>query len=59
MGKVHGRPQKFLQEGQADILLIYLRLLMLAIRSATRRGETGSSPPKFSKSCLVVRYNNN
>jgi len=49
MGKVHGRPQKFLQEGQADILLIYLRLLMLAIRSATRRGETGSSPPEIFK----------
>ena len=44
-----GVRRNFSRGGNVDILLIYLRLLMLTIRSATRRGERGSFPLEIFK----------
>jgi len=47
--------RNFSRGSKADILLIFFRLLMLTIWSATRRRNRAVFHPKFSKACLVVR----
>jgi len=42
---------------KVDLLLIFFRLLMLTIRSATRRGEPGSCPPEIVLLGTTTSYN--